>query len=277
MACPIAAYPDCESLRLTRRGARLELTLDRAATKNALTHAMMQEIGAVVSAVGGDSELRALVLRGAGGNFCAGGDLNFMADMPPPPAAGEADPLVAPYRYFGDVLVELNNLPQAVVAVVAGAAVGGGFGMACCSDVVIALPSARFGMPEPRVGFIPSQVIPFVTRRIGVAQARRLAVTGETVDSAAAVALGIAHYAVADEAEAEAVLARVLEQIGRCEPAAVAAVKRLVLASEGGALESVLDDAAASLVDLLRRPSARQGIDAFMAKRPPPWRDKLGD
>ena len=269
----MALNRDFASLRLARHGFRLELTLNRPEARNALTHAMMEEIGAVVAAVHDDTDLRALVLRGAGGNFCAGGDLNFMAELPPPPAEGESDPLGSPYRYFGDVLVMLNNLPQAVLAVVSGAAVGGGFGMVCCSDVVIALEDATFGMPEPRVGIIPSQIIPFVARRIGVAQARRLAVTGARVDGPAAVELGIAHYCVADESEAEAVLASVLGQIGKCAPAAVAAVKRLVLASEGGALEPVLDDAARSLVELLRRPEARAGIAAFMAKRPTPWQE----
>ena len=123
------------------------------------------------------------MLRGAGGHFCAGGDLDAMADMPPEPANGAADPLVAAYRQFGDALLALNELPQATISIVEGSAVGGGFGMACCSDVVILHESAGFGMPEPKVGFIPSQIIPFVVRRIGEGPARDLAVTGRVIDA----------------------------------------------------------------------------------------------
>ena len=78
---------------------------------------------------------------------------------------------------------------------------GGGFGMACCSDVVILHDSARFGMPEPKVGFIPSQIIPFVVRRIGEGAARDLAVTGRVIDAAEAVRLGIGRHLCAATAE----------------------------------------------------------------------------
>ncbi len=99
------------------------------------------------------------------------------------PANGAADPLVAAYRQFGDALLALNELPQVTISIVEGSAVGGGFGMACCSDVVILHESAGFGMPEPKVGFIPSQIIPFVVRRIGEGPARDLAVTGRVIDA----------------------------------------------------------------------------------------------
>jgi isohexenylglutaconyl-CoA hydratase len=133
---------------------------------------MMLELEDAFGRIRDDQSCRVLVLRGAGGHFCAGGDLDAMADMAPEPGNGEADPLITAYRQFGDALLALNALPQATISIVEGSAVGGGFGMACCSDVVILHDSARFGMPEPKVGFIPSQIIPFVVRRIGGAGAR---------------------------------------------------------------------------------------------------------
>ncbi len=158
---------DYANITLARDGAVARLTLNRPDRRNALTHAMMLELEDAFGRLRDDSSCRVLVLRGAGGHFSAGGDLDAMADMPPQPAGGTADPLIAAYRQFGDALLALNTLPQATVAIVEGSAVGGGFGMACCSDVVILHESARFGMPEPKVGFIPSQIIPFVVRRIG--------------------------------------------------------------------------------------------------------------
>ena len=160
-------FPDYDCLSVTAHGAVVELTLDRPERRNALTHAMMEELGDAVRRVGRSAAARVLVIRGAGGNFSAGGDIGFMTEMPPPPPAGQADPLVAPYRYLGDVLAALDRLPQAVVALVEGLAVGGGLGIACCADIVIAEAGASFAMPEPRYGFIPSQIIPFVVRRIG--------------------------------------------------------------------------------------------------------------
>ena len=259
------------NLELTRDGAVARLMLNRPERRNALTHAMMLELEDAFARVRDDAGCRVLVLRGAGGQFCAGGDLDAMADMPPQPGIGEADPLVAAYRQFGDALLALNALPQATISIVEGSAVGGGFGMACCSDVVILHDSARFGMPEPRVGFIPSQIIPFVVRRIGEGPARDLAVTGRVIEAVEAHRLGIGRHLCATTAEINRTLKAVLDDVLRLEPQALATVKRLVLGCATEDDRAVLDDAAESLVGLLRRPQASEGIRHFMAKTPPPW------
>lgn len=259
------------NIRLERDGAVARLTLDRPARRNALTHAMMLELEDAFATVGRDATCRVLVLRGAGGHFCAGGDLAAMADMPPRPANGGADPLVPAYRQFGNALLALNGLPQATIAVVEGSAVGGGFGMACCSDVVILHESAALGMPEPKVGFIPSQIIPFVVRRIGEGPARELAVTGRIVGAVEAARLGVGRHICRDAADLERTLHALIDDILGLEPAALASAKRLVLECARLDDRRVLDHAAECLVDLLRRPAAALGIRAFMSKSPPPW------
>ncbi len=266
---------DYANIQLERDGVVARLTLSRPDRRNALTHAMMLELEHAFTTLRQDKTCRALVLRGAGGNFSAGGDLEAMADMPPLPEKGPAnggiDPLLPAYRQFGDALLALNELPQATIAIVEGSAVGGGFGMACCSDVVILHDSARFGMPEPKVGFIPSQIIPFVARRIGEGAARDLAVTGRVIDAREAHRLGIGRHFCANTAEINRTLRAVLDDVLKLEPEAVAAVKRLVLRCAAADDRAVLDDAAETLVGLLRRPQASEGIRHFMAKTSPSW------
>ncbi len=259
------------TIDLSRDGAVAHLRLNRPERRNALTHAMMLELENAFARVRDDATCRVLVLRGAGGHFCAGGDLDAMAVLPPLPGNGEGDPLVPAYRQFGDALLALDTLPQATIAIVEGSAVGGGFGMACCSDVVILHDSAKFGLPEPRVGFIPSQVIPFVVRRLGEGLARDLAVTGRIVDAGEAHRLGIGRYLCHSAAAIDTTLAALLGDILKGEAQAVATVKRLVLACATEDDRAVLDDAAQSLAGLLRRPEASQGIKAFKAKAAPPW------
>jgi isohexenylglutaconyl-CoA hydratase len=262
---------DYAHIRLERDGAVARLVLNRPERRNALTHAMMLELEDAFVTMRDDPTCRVLVLRGAGGHFCAGGDLDAMADMPARPDNGATDPLVPAYRQFGDALLALNTLPQATIAIVEGSAVGGGFGMACCSDVVILHDSARFGAPEPKVGFIPSQIIPFVVRRIGEGAARDLAVTGRVIDAAEAYRLGIGRHLCSTTAEISRTLRTVIDDVLKLEPEALATVKRLVLACATEEDRAVLDDAAESLVGLLRRPQASEGIRHFMAKTLPPW------
>lgn len=267
---------DYANITLAHDGAVARLTLNRPDRRNALTHAMMLELEDAFTRLRDDGSCRVLVLRGAGGHFSAGGDLDAMADMPPQPAGGTADPLIAAYRQFGAALLALNDLPQATVAIVEGSAVGGGFGMACCSDVVILHESARFGMPEPKVGFIPSQIIPFVVRRIGAGAARDLAVTGRVIDAAEARRLGVGSHLCAGIADINRTLKAVLDDVLKLEPQALATVKRLVLSCAMEDDRAVLDDAAESLVRLLRRPQAKEGIEAFKGKTAPSWAKSWG-
>ena len=261
--------PRFRHIRLEVEHGVAALTFDRPKFRNALVHDMMVEIGEAVTTVGGDPTARVLVLRGAGGHFCAGGDLNAMAD-PPPPAADGSDPVLGAYRLFGDVLEALDRLPIATVALVEGSCVGGGFGMAAAADIVLAAESARFGLPEPRHGFIPSQVIPFILRRIGLGATRRIAVAAAVIDAVEAHRIGLADIVV-PSSETDAAVARLLGELRRNAPRAVAAVKALVLAAAERPTTDVLDQGARSLMELLRGPEAKEGIAAFLAKRPPSW------
>ncbi len=267
----MSEFPVYETILLARTADVARLTFNRPQRRNALTHAMMQEIGDAVARVAADASIRVLVLRGSGGAFSAGGDISAMTAMPPPPPDGQVDPLVAPYRLFGDVLLALNALTIPVIAIVEGPAVGGGFGMACCADVVILLQSARFGIPEPRTGFIPSQVLPFIARRIGEGPLRELAVTGRVIDAQEALALGIGRHLCQTHDQVNATLHAVIADIRRNSPAALAAVKRLVMACATRTDAEVLDAAAVELVALLRRPDTQAGMQAFLSKQTPPW------
>jgi isohexenylglutaconyl-CoA hydratase len=262
--------PNYQHIRLEIDGWIARLTFARPTRRNALTFDMMVEIKDAVLRVGADSSLRALVLRGDGGFYCAGGDLTTMTEMPDVGADG-TDPMIATYRVFGDALLALNALPQAVISAVEGPAIGGGFGMVCCSDVVLVHENARFGIPEPRVGFIPSQIIPFIVRRLGEGLIRHLAVTGTTLSGLEAVQVGLGRRLVHSEFEMNTAVEETLENIRRMEPAALASVKRLVLSCATAPDIDVLNAAATDLVSLLRKPAAKQGIGAFMDKSLPPW------
>jgi isohexenylglutaconyl-CoA hydratase len=221
------------------------------------------------------AELRAIVLRGAGGSFCAGADVKDMSSAQPAQAISDpADAKAAVARNnrrFGVLAEAVHTAPAPVVAVVEGAVMGGGIGLVCASDVAIALHDARFGLPETGLGIIPAQIAPFVLQRLGLTQTRRLMLTGARLSGIEAGKIGLVHEVCDDVAALEAALARVLTEIRRCAPRANAATKRLLLSAIGRDLGSVLDDAAQVFAEAATGDEAREGMLAFVQKRLPSW------
>lgn len=269
--------PECQTLLLRREGWRLHVTLNRPDARNAMSFAMVRELEAVFAAIAGDRDVRAVVLRGAGGNFCAGGDIKDMAGARgQEPAPGGKDPLATSNRIFGAMLARIEAAPQAVIAVLEGAVMGGGFGLCCVSDLALACDDARFRLPETGLGVPPAQIAPFIVRRLGLSHARRLAVTGGALSPAEALALGLVHH-VSPRSGLDDHVARVLSDVARCAPEAVATTKRLVLAAsglpQGDALAALLDAAADDFARAARGPEGVEGMIAFIQKRNAAWND----
>ena len=262
--------PETETLALQLDGPTLFITLNRPESRNAMSLTMVNELMAVFQAVADNSAVRALVLRGAGGHFCAGGDIKDMAGARAQAASGDAEAYFSLNRRFGEMITHANTLPQVVIVVLEGAVLGGGFGLACVSDIAIAATEAKFGLPETGLGVIPAQIAPFVVQRIGLTQTRRLALTGARFDGAEALRLGIIHEAVAAD-QLDARLNAVLDQVRRCAPLANRATKALVLGVGEKPLEDLLDEAARDFARAVASEEGAEGTMAFVQKRLPKW------
>jgi isohexenylglutaconyl-CoA hydratase len=263
------------ALRSLRRGGCLFLTLDDAATRNALSPQMVQELQAAIDAAAVDTGVRAVVLRGAHGFFCAGGSMgNFQQSQQSSVAAGQLDPIAANNRRFGDFMIALARLPKVLVAVVEGAAMGGGFGLACAADVVLARSDAKFALSETTLGLVPAQIAPFVVARSGQASARRLALTGERIDATEALRIGLADSVAADTIALDGKLLAILQGIARCAPGANAETKALLRRCAEADFASILDGAAQAFAREMRGEGA-EGVAAFRDKRDAAWVEKI--
>lgn len=256
-----------------RAGSTLHLTLHRPERRNAMNQPMVQALTAAFADVEADDSIRAVVLRGAGGHFCAGGDVTEMAGALGQPIGTDGDPLAALNRQFGTMLRAVESSRAAVIAICEGGVMGGGFGLACVADVTLAVEGARFRLPETSLGITPAQIAPFVVRRIGLSQAKRLAVTGAALTAAQAVAFDLAHAHTHPELVGDW-LDETLAAIRRCEPGAIAATKQLMLAASGVELDALLDRAAAEFAQIARGPAAMGGFQAFMRRQSPPWTEE---
>ncbi|MEY8264276.1 MAG: enoyl-CoA hydratase-related protein [Bermanella sp.] len=265
--------PQCKNLLLVMSEGVLTITLNRPYKCNAMNGELVSEIMAVFESIASNRAIRAVVMQGAEGNFCAGGDISAMNKMTDD--QGEAlSPEQAAWQFnrgFGRMISMVNQAPQVVITLLEGAVLGGGFGLACISDVAIADKHAKFALPETGLGIIPAQIAPFVVQRVGLTQARRLALLGERIDGDAALAMGMVHYVTDSKEAMQAQLERVLVKVKRCAPQANADTKALMLQVGLVEQEALLDDAAHTFSKTIGGKEGQEGTQAFLDKRKPSW------
>jgi len=262
---------DCATLALASQGGVLQVTLNRPAQRNAMSLQMVDELRAVLAQAEAAGDVRALVLRGAGGHFCAGADLADMAQARQREMAGDTHAIAAVNARFGALCGAFARTGIATVAVLEGTVMGGGLGLACVVDVALAGQGAQLRLPETSLGLVPAQIAPFLVERIGASHARRLAVTGGRLDAAQALAIGLVHEVHADGAALDAALAATLAQTLRCAPGAIAATKALVARALHTPAADLVDDAARVFAQAARGPEGIEGMTAFLQKRTPSW------
>jgi isohexenylglutaconyl-CoA hydratase len=262
-----------ETLIVERDGPVLKVTLSRPEARNALSPTMVRELTQAFEQARDDAGIRVVVLMGAGGTFCAGGDLKGMEGSDAA-RGGAKDATAASNRRFGTLLEMADALPKAVIALIEGATMGGGVGLVAISDWAIAAKNTQIGTPEVTVGLVPAQIAPFVVARIGYTQARRLATYGLRLDAEAALRIGLVHEIAENHGELMAKGAAAINQVLRCSPEAVAETKQLVRASVREPLGPTLDRASHSFAAALAG-DAREGIRAFIEKRKPAWAKKI--
>lgn len=263
----MSALPVCQTLLLELHNGVLHITLNRPQSRNAMSLQMVDELRSVLEATGDDRAIRALVIGGADGHFCAGGDIKDMAGARAQGAGAYRDL----NRAFGSLLQAVQHAPQVVVTVLQGAVLGGGFGLACVSDIAIADHQAQFGLPETSLGLLPAQIAPFVVQRIGLTQARRLALTAARFNGTEALRLGLVHFVEQDPQALAERLDEVLAQVLCCAPGANAVTKQLLLASATQPSDELLDQAALWFAEAVTGAEGTEGTVAFMQKRKPGW------
>jgi len=262
---------DFATLAVTSAGGVLHVTLNRPVVRNAMSLQMVDELRDVLAQAEAGGDVRAIVLRGAGGHFCAGADLQDMAHARQREFAGEADAIAAVNARFGQLCGAFARTGRATIAVLEGTVMGGGLGLACVVDVALAGQGAQLRLPETSLGMVPAQIAPFLVERVGPSQARRLAVTGGRLDASQALAIGLVHEVHAEGEALDAALAGTLAQVLRGAPGAIAATKALMARASHTPAADLVDDAARLFAQAARSPEGAEGMAAFLQKRSPAW------
>ena len=237
------------------------VTLNRPERRNALTIELMTELTAAIENTAADASQRVLILRGAGSAFCTGLDLNEAAEMLKAHASAE---MVA------KTLVTLSQTRLITIAVVHGAAVAGGAGIMSACDFVIAAERTKIGYPEVRRGLVAGLVMTFLRRQLRERDLRELLLTSELIDAKRALEIGLVNRVVPTD-ELENAAQKIAAAILQGAPGAVTNSKRLI---EELWSSSVAEDVALALrhhMEARESDEAKEGIAAFLEKRPPKW------
>ena len=252
-----------ETLIVETEGSVATLTLNRPQARNALDLTMRRELVGALDDIENDPSARVVILTGAGGHFCAGGDVKSMQ-----PGAASADGR-ARVQALNKLVMRLVEFPRPVIAMVDGFAVGAGCNLALCCDFIVASDRAKFGEVFAKIGLVPdgggSWLLP---RLVGLARAKELIFTADIFDAAEAERIGLVNRVV-PAAELVSVTRALAQRIAQGPTKVQAMAKHMLNRAASTDLESALDVEAFSQAIAITGPDHREGLAAFFEKRPP--------
>jgi methylglutaconyl-CoA hydratase len=244
------------------------LTLNRPDKRNAISYDLIEELVQALDEVAKSSAL-VLILTGSGKAFCSGMDLENLKTLlgrTPEQSLQDSETMAGLFR-------SLYDFPKPTIAAVNGSAIAGGCGLATLCDFTLAVPEAKFGYTEVRIGFVPAIVSTFLLRQVGEKHARDLLLTGRIISADEAFRIGLINEVVAPEK----LSARALElaaQLMESSPASLLYTKRLLSEQAGEELDIQIKSAVRENAAIRATPDFREGISSFLEKRKPNWTGK---
>jgi methylglutaconyl-CoA hydratase len=247
------------------------ILLNRPEKRNALNHQLMEDLTQALEAFAASQTCRVVIITGAGSSFCAGLDLEHLRDMALAPGDLSAtEDYHADAQRIATLLRTLYSLPKPSIAAVNGPAIAGGMGIATLCDFTLAVPEAKFGYTEVRIGFVPAIVSAFLRTQLGEKSSRDLLLTGRLISAPEALSLGLVTRIVAEPdllREARTLATRLI----RNSPAAMEATKRLLGKFSDHHLPHDIEAAIRASVDARSNADFHEGVSAFLEKREPHW------
>ena len=243
------------------------VTIDNPKKHNAFDDRIIAQLTETFKAIADNTDVRVMVLDSEGKQFSAGADLGWMQRM----ADYSYEENLADSHALAEMLKTLNQLPQPTIARVQGAAFGGAVGLVSCCDMAVASTSASFSLSEVKIGLVPATISPYVIAAIGQRAARRYFTTGERFDGQTALALGL----VSELAELDKLDEKVEELVTALlanSPAAIKSAKQLIFDISGKPIDQLLiDGTCKTIAEIRASDEGREGLKAFLEKRPPKW------
>lgn len=243
------------------------ITLNRPEKRNALNPELVGALREAFGRAAGDANVKVIILRAHGEAFCAGADLAYLQQV----QKFSFEENLEDSRSLMQLYHFIYTLPKVVIAQVEGHALAGGSGLVTVCDFAFAVPDARFGYTEVRIGFVPAIVSAFLIRKIGEARAKDLLLTGRQIPAEEAAKIGMIYRVTPPENIRGEVEAFALQLIDSASSQSLAATKKLIDQVQAKALPEALELAARENAAARATEDCRRGIEAFLQKKPLTW------
>jgi len=250
-------------------GQVAQIRLNRPERHNALILELIEELSQALDMVSARDEVLFVVLSGNGRSFCAGADLNWFYGA----VENDQEKNTARYKHLADLLLKLHQLPQITIACVRGNIFGGGIGLMAASDFVLAETNSRFMFSEVKLGLLPATILPFVAKRLSVQNLRKWILTGALFYTSDALAAGLIDK-VSDEDQFQETLLEFMGTFSQAAPSAIKSAKLMINQVTSGEIR-IQDTKFTSgiLAQTLTSPDGMEGVNAFLEKRNPVWKN----
>lgn len=244
------------------------VTINRPAKKNAFDAPTIAALFEAFETLQGADHVRVVFIRGAGGTFSAGADLAWMRDAADWSEGDNRDDAMG----LAKMLKALHEVPALTVAIVEGAAMGGGAGIVAACDMAVAVKGARFAFSEVKLGLIPATIAPYVVEAVGPRTARALFLTADAFDADAAKAFGLVGHVLASADAIDGFVTDFVKGLKACAPGAMGDAKRLVHHVAGRPIDhGLMEDTARRIAHARVSAEGQEGVRAYLEKRKPNW------
>jgi len=244
----------------------IEISISRPEVKNALNSELIAILLNELNEIENNKSLKVLVFKSEDGVFSSGADLNWLRDV----NHLTYEELYDDSLNFVKLLNKINNFPIPVISIVDGAAIGGGAGIALCSDIIIASEKAVFGISELHYGIIPAAIVPIVKKRIGETLAREYLLTGERINAEKALQIGMINYVKSID-EIEEFADKLISKLSKNAPLATKELRQMIRQVDNYKDEELDKYIAKTIADLRISDEGKEGINAFLEKRKAKW------
>lgn len=257
-----------DTIEVSKQNDVATIYLNRPEVHNAMNEPLMTELTDCFKELSDDNTVRIIVLTGKGKSFCAGADLNWMKSM----VNYSKEDNIKDSRLLLDLFETIYSCPKPVIGRINGHAFGGGLGLIAVCDIAISVPGLKFAFSEANLGIISSVISTYVAPRVSLSDMRRLFITAERFDTTVARGIGLIDFVVSPE-EFDSKVEYYIEQLRSSGPIAMAEVKNLIKNLREMHIDKYKEFTVKKISELRISEEGREGINAFLEKRKPRWRE----